>query len=552
MTDQKTCERCGTDLESQATISGLCPRCLIMAGMGEDSAPRGPWEPPSIGELAPHFPQLELVELVGRGGAGAVYLANQKNLGRQVALKVMPQEVSSDPTFAERFEREARVLAQLDHPGIVQVYDAGKAGPYYYLVMEYVNGANVREMIRTGAVKPNDALKAVTQICEALQYAHDRGVVHRDIKPENILVDKSGSVKLADFGLAKIVNAGADSFHLTRTDQAMGTPHYMAPEQYDQPLSVDHRADIYSLGVVFYELLTGEVPMGSFEAPSARAEVDSRLDGVVMKTLHREPSRRYQSAGEINTDLENMKGAPARRATAPRQEQHSEKGSTGLSSIWKVLGCMLLSLGCLVPAMLAISFMFLGARAPVSAELSSTQPASFVVPAPQPVSLQEEPEWVEFTQGLPVLQPSAVGLLSLDKKTTQEANEVLRRAWQAYIAFEEEARTRVREEQADSMGGVTTLKIFDVGGFREDRLDLEAQVGAGISRLLKPATLRTFQEEFDLQVLFPFGEFPCRVTIDGPDASGSYVWGWSSELYGGANGSSKVLPGGWEHLLSAQ
>jgi len=219
---------------------------------------------------------------------GAVYKARQPKLDRHVALKILPPEVGKDPAFAERFMREARALAMLNHASIVAVYDFGEADGLYYFVMEYVDGANLRQTIETGGLTPPEALAIVPQICDALQFAHDEGVVHRDIKPENILIDKRGRVKIADFGLAKLLGVDADdsaaekAFTLTGTHQVMGTLHYMAPEQMQGSSAVDHRADIYSLGVVFYEMLTGELPIGRFEPPSKKVRIDVRLDEVVL------------------------------------------------------------------------------------------------------------------------------------------------------------------------------------------------------------------------------------------------------------------------------
>src|SRR5262249_14654734 len=155
---------------------------------------------------------------------------------------------------------------------------------------------------------PKEALAIIPQICEALQYAHDEGVVHRDIKPENILLDRRGRVKIADFGLAKLLSRTATDFTLTGPQQIMGTPHYMAPEQFEKPQEVDDRADIYSLGVVFYEMLTGEVPMGRFVVPSEKVQIDVRLDDVVLRTLSREPERRYQKVSELKNDVESITG----------------------------------------------------------------------------------------------------------------------------------------------------------------------------------------------------------------------------------------------------
>ncbi len=218
----------------------------------------------------------------------------------------MPPELGRDPAFAERFAREARALAKLAHPRIVGVHDFGESGGLFYLLMEFVDGVSLRGLLRRGKLKPEEALRIVQQICEALQYAHEEGIVHRDIKPENILLDRRGNVKIADFGLAKLLGATTSDFTLTGSRQVVGTLRYLAPEQMEKPLEVDHRADIYSLGVVFYEMLTGELPLGRFAAPSQKAQVDVRLDEVVFRALEKEPERRYQHVSEVKTDVESV------------------------------------------------------------------------------------------------------------------------------------------------------------------------------------------------------------------------------------------------------
>jgi predicted Ser/Thr protein kinase len=287
------------------------------------SPPSGDFEPPDVAALGPLFPQLEIIELLGAGGMGAVYKARQPNLDRLVALKVLPPR--EDPSFGERFTREARTLARLNHPGIVHVYDFGQAGGHSFIVMEYVEGVNLRQAERSGKMTPAEALAVVPQICSALQYAHENGVVHRDIKPENILLDAKGRVKIADFGLAKLLEAGGPQ-RLTGTHQAMGTLHYMAPEQWEKPAAVDHRADIYSLGVVFYELLTGELPLGRFAPPSQKVQVDVRLDQVVLRTLEKEPERRYQRAEDVKTDVETISAKPPANAI-PEVEPPSRRST---------------------------------------------------------------------------------------------------------------------------------------------------------------------------------------------------------------------------------
>jgi serine/threonine protein kinase len=315
MTDTRACRGCGAELAPDAG-GDLCPPCLALHGestVGPEHGtpvPLGPFTAPDPAELGRLFPQLEILELLGRGGMGAVYKARQPLLDRFVAVKILPPESGKTPAFAERFAREAKALARLNHPNIVAVYDSGNVDGLYYFIMEFVDGVNLRQMIRSKQLTPQDALKLVPQICDALQYAHDEGVVHRDIKPENVLVDKKGRVKIADFGLVKLLGSARTDLSLTGPWQVMGTLHYMAPEQMERPKDVDHRADIYALGVMFYEMLTGELPLGRFDPPSQRARVDSRLDEVVLKTLAREPDRRYQSVSEIKTAVERITRTP--------------------------------------------------------------------------------------------------------------------------------------------------------------------------------------------------------------------------------------------------
>lgn len=308
----KNCIQCNADIPPEMAMS-LCSQCLLKIGFdtgdGEalDRSTSGDYRPkfipPRVEELAPHFPQLEILEVIGHGGMGIVYKARQIDLDRFVALKILRPTISLDQGFAERFLREARALARLTHPNIIAVFDFGRKDSLYYFIMEFVDGTNLRQVERSGQLSPAAAMEIVPQICSALQYAHDNGVVHRDIKPENILLNKSGEVRIADFGLAKIAGS-ADQIPLTGTWQVMGTPHYMAPEQFEKPASVDHRADIYSLGVVIYELLTGELPIGRFQLPSEKVKVDARLDEVVVKSLDKEPNRRYQRVTDVASAVE--------------------------------------------------------------------------------------------------------------------------------------------------------------------------------------------------------------------------------------------------------
>ena len=299
MPDKNNCPRCGTPLPFGA-LAGLCPVCLLKMGAAADTvtdAKQPAFAPPSVAELAAKFPQLEILELIGKGGMGAVYKARQKQLDRIVALKILSPGIGDEPAFAERFAREAKALAKLNHPNIVTLYEFGDASGQFYFLMEFVDGVNLRQLLAGNRMAPREALAIVPQICDALQFAHDQGIVHRDIKPENILLDRRGRVKVADFGLAKIVgndgradllvSQGGEAVQLHRptselTDagKVMGTPQYMSPEQITAPGEVDHRADIYALGVVFYQMLTGELPGKKIEAPSKKVQ-GSRLRRMI-------------------------------------------------------------------------------------------------------------------------------------------------------------------------------------------------------------------------------------------------------------------------------
>jgi hypothetical protein len=343
------CPGCQKPLPPDVPL-GLCPECLIKSGFNTGTEPGAQGDksfvPLSVAEVAKLFPQFEILGLLGQGGMGAVYKARQPGLDRLIALKLLPPHASDDPGFVERFNREAKALARLNHPNIVAVHDFGKAAQVEpvkdkpedgqapaaalcYLVMEFVDGMNLREVERAGRLTPDQALKIVPQICDALQFAHNEGVVHRDIKPENILLDKKGRVKITDFGIAKIIGTAPEKIGLTGAKDIIGTPHYMAPEQVERPNAVDHRADIYSLGVVFYELLTGELPIGKFAPPSRKVQVDVRLDDVVLRALEKEPERRYQQASEVKTDVGMIAATPpVYPPSAPRFSPAPQPGNS--------------------------------------------------------------------------------------------------------------------------------------------------------------------------------------------------------------------------------
>jgi serine/threonine protein kinase len=294
-------------------MRGLDPGELLARGIQtvRPSGGRAEWEPPTPEELGRLLPQYRIESLIGRGGMGAVYKGTQVVLDRPVAIKLLPAEIAADEQFVIRFHREARTLARLRHSRIIIIHDFGQTGEgHLYFVMEYIDGTNLREILRGPGLNPDQALLVVGHICDALHAAHTEGVVHRDIKPENILVTKDGYVKLADFGLSRPMQ-GENASALTGTNVIMGTADYMAPEQREG--QADQRADIFALGVMLYEMLTGKPPRGAFEPASSRVrgmDLDVRIDEVVLKALQEQPERRYQRISDMKTDVERIRNTP--------------------------------------------------------------------------------------------------------------------------------------------------------------------------------------------------------------------------------------------------
>ncbi len=278
--------------------------------------------------------RYELHRRIGRGGMAEVYLARDRLLDRPVAIKILFPEFATDPAFVARFRREAQSAANLNHPNIVGVYDWGKERGTYYIVMEYVDGRSVSEMIRTdGPLDPKRAAALAADVAAGLGYAHGKGVVHRDVKPGNILIAKDGEVKVADFGIAWAMASNGEE-NLTQAGSVMGTATYFSPEQA-QGKQVDPRSDLYSLGVVLYEMVSGAPPY-SGETPVAIAykhvqeplpplrdrvaDLPRDFEAVTNKALAKDIGSRYQSAADLRADLLAFAaGRPvsARRAAAP-------------------------------------------------------------------------------------------------------------------------------------------------------------------------------------------------------------------------------------------
>ncbi|HEY0096461.1 MAG TPA: serine/threonine-protein kinase, partial [Archangium sp.] len=292
------------------------------------------------------LPGYELVRVLGRGGMGEVWLARQKSLHRMVAVKILPPRLAKDPEFVTRFDKEATALAALNHPNIVQIIDRGVAGEHYYFVMEYVEGRSLRDVMRE--LSPPEALRVAMQVARAIECAHDKDIIHRDLKPENILLDARGHVKVADFGLAGIRRPDS-RLQLTATAVAMGTLNYMAPEQRRDAKNVDGRADLFSFGVVLYEMLTGEIPVGRFKLPSERVQgLDARVDEVVARLLENEPEARYPKAAEVCRALEGLVSGTSLPPGALREQEQLSPVKRRLSTGWRTVRTGLTVLGGLV------------------------------------------------------------------------------------------------------------------------------------------------------------------------------------------------------------
>ncbi len=402
MAKNTNCEKCGGELRDD-TVDGLCPRCLMALSFASRTMPEGEALDLKVSlspeEMRAYFPQFEILECLGRGGMGVVYKARQKALDRLVAIKVLAGERQDDIKFARRFEREAKMLAQMSHPNIVTVHDFGETDGLYYLVMEYVDGVNLRDLLQDGKIDPKQALAIVPPICEALEYAHDKGVVHRDIKPENLLLDREGRVKIADFGIASLVGVEGER---------SGTPPYMAPEQAKG--IVDLRADIYALGAVLYEMLTGERLGKDPLRPSRRVAIDVRLDEIVLRALDREPERRYQTASEFRTMVETIMATPlatfrpstSRQQPSPPEAPPEPAKAPGILAI--VLGVVgIIAIIALATGVLALTIKQILKTPKAPAPMPSSQPT----PSGSPLAGRDENHTQDLVQTTPSPGPQA-------------------------------------------------------------------------------------------------------------------------------------------------
>lgn len=260
---------------------------------------------PEVEEVARLFPNYEILGLIACGGMGAVYHAVQTSLERPVAIKILPREFSADAEFRSGFESEAKAMAKLNHPNLIGVYDYGEVEGLLFIVMEFVEGQSLHQATHGCAVEHADAINLVINVCHGLAHAHEYGILHRDIKPSNILLDGQMNPKIGDFGLARSLER-----QIVDDEQIFGTPGYTAPEVLRPPFTIDQRADIFSVGVMLHELLTGHLPDADSRPASQICGCNRRLDVVIQRATDPNPERRYVSAMKFAKELEKIAGAP--------------------------------------------------------------------------------------------------------------------------------------------------------------------------------------------------------------------------------------------------
>ena len=379
------CPNCDIRCDVSLFVDGSLARCghcgVRFEVHREKSAPPSPPRatpaaPPPDAPPEPPLPKLEgfaVLARIGQGGMGEVFRCARESDRLPVAVKILTPQMAAVPDYVRRFGREAAAMAQLDHPGIVRLVGRGRAGPHVYIAMELIDGESLRAWAHRNRPTARQLAVLLSQVAHALAYAHARAVVHRDLKPDNVLVTQDLRTKVLDFGLAGLHAEGAQC--LTQSNVAMGTANYMAPEQRKDAKRADHRADLYSFGVMMYELLTGELPVGRFAPPSRLVQnLDPRWDNLIERCLEPDPRARPHSALELAHALEALAGIARTLQLAPRTRKNARK-----SAVWSWLG-----LGTAVAVMLGVA----GLR--VSQDHKSPRPSLARAMAKRAMRLQEQ------------------------------------------------------------------------------------------------------------------------------------------------------------------
>jgi serine/threonine protein kinase len=352
---------------------------------------------PEPADLAPLFPGYEIEGLIATGGMGAVYGAVQKSLERAVAIKILPQEFTQDQAFHSRFEAEAKAMARLNHPNLIGVYDFGEVAGMLYIIMEYVPGQSLHHSAHGIAIDPTEVIRLVTGICHGLAHAHENGIIHRDIKPSNILLDLNANPKIGDFGLARPADR-----QIQAGEEIFGTPNYTAPEVLSSPSSVDQRADIFSVGVMLHELLTGRLPAEDHRTASAISMCDPRFDAVIRRATDPLPDRRYASALDIINELHLIAttvGPKVLRTVPAVAKPHVRRGKvksprrTRKSSTGPIVVIILFLAGIAVLGLKHYALQKSAEKEPAPPPEAPLQPAPIVeAPVEEPVTPEPKPE----------------------------------------------------------------------------------------------------------------------------------------------------------------
>jgi len=355
-----------------------------------------PFDAPEPSRLAPLFPGYSIECLIATGGMGAVYKAVQVSLDRPVAIKILPREFGQDQEFRTSFATEAKTMARLNHPNLIGVYDFGEVDGMLFIIMEFVPGKTLFHSAHGMAVAQDEAARIVVGVCEALAHAHEHGILHRDIKPGNILLDQMARPKIGDFGLARPIGAA-----IKDGETIFGTPHYTAPEVLKYPNSVDARADIFSVGVLFHELLTGKLPATDPRPPSAISGCDPRFDAIIRRATHPSPELRYPSAAEMAKEIKTVAAtfaATAARARAPMPavspiggRPQPYRGTVGIPAKSSNAGVVFGTLAIAAALVVAILVVTKGSK-PLPSPGPTTPTDVAKVPTPEPPKPNPKPE----------------------------------------------------------------------------------------------------------------------------------------------------------------